>query len=85
MCEGARQQEALMTYERELWEFPEGFWELDWSWLNGSVIYLYHSLHCGLLRRVCVCVNVSSVGILSQDMGGCHSLVKTLDILSRSC
>ncbi|XP_035535532.1 calpain-5-like [Morone saxatilis] len=38
MCEGARQQEALMTYERELWEFPEGFWELDWSWLNGSVI-----------------------------------------------
>lgn len=45
MCEGARQQEVLMTYERELWEFPEGFWELDWSWLNGSVIYLYHSLH----------------------------------------
>lgn len=27
MCEGAKQQETLLTYDRERWEFPEGFWE----------------------------------------------------------
>lgn len=54
MCDGARQQEAVMTYERELWEVPEGFRELDWFWLNGSFIYLYHSLLRGLYRCVCV-------------------------------
>lgn len=27
MCEDAKQQEALMTYNRGLWDFPLGFWE----------------------------------------------------------
>lgn len=28
MCEFARQRDTRMTYKRELWEFPEGFWGL---------------------------------------------------------
>lgn len=44
MCEGAKQQMAVMTYKRELWEFPVSFWDVGWSWLNGSIIYLFHSL-----------------------------------------
>lgn len=67
MCEGARQQEVLMTYKWELWEFLDGFWELSWSWFNGSVIYLYHSL-CLVFHCVCVSVNVLSVGILEHRM-----------------
>lgn len=69
MCEGARQQEVLMTYKWELWEFPDGFWELGWSWFNGSVIYLYHSL-LSFSQCVCVCTsgNMLSVGILEPRM-----------------
>lgn len=69
MCEGAKQQETLLTYDREQWEFPEGFWEPGSSQLNGSLIYLYHSLHWG----VCVCmdyVNVLSAGVSAQDVDG---------------
>lgn len=68
MCEGTRQQKALMTYERELREFLMGFWKPNWSWLNGSVIYLYHSVYWSLSLCVCVCLSAC----VRVFVSGCH-------------